>query len=264
MADGFCKKYIKVAYSVTGPREAVFSRLRCKQWTCDYCSAKNASIWRAHLLQKLPLISDTWWLVTFTAHAHRRSAAASLANIRDNLEAMLKRIKRTFGKIEYVRVYEKHPSSLAIHAHLIITGLTPYVSVRRTVKGRLSCTGIVERKGRNGTWAVKTWFKKNAQDLTMGYMVDVQKIDGEPGRAIWYVTKYLTKDQQALHIAHLRHVQVSQGIGGPKNENDDLWQVASYITSRTFSPGTKVLDLNTGRTIDNNYWEVHDMYPYDD
>ena len=241
------------------------TRLRCKQWTCDYCAVKNANMWKYWLIKRLPEVSPQWWLVTITAHPNTRSQTLSLENIRTKIDTLIKRVRRVFGlPIEYVRVFEKHPSSQAIHAHLIMTGLTPYVVNGYSVKHRPMSVGVITRKGRVGTWSVKTWFKKTCQELKMGMMADVQLITDQPERVAYYVTKYLTKDMQAFHVAHLRHVQVTSGIGKPQFEQSYTWEVASYITAYSFpEANTRVTDIDTGFVIDNNYWETKGFYPDD-
>lgn len=259
-----CKLYKKVAFSHTGPKEAIFTRLRCKQWSCDYCARKNASIWRAFLKDKLPQVSDEWWLVTFTAHPNLRSQALSLKNLRENFDKMLKRVKRVFGRVEYVRTYEKHPTSQAIHMHVIMSSLAPFVALGCSVKLRPMAIGTTTRRGRHNIWSLRTWFKKTAQEITMGYICDARKLEGDIDRAVWYVTKYLTKALQAFYVKGLRHVQTSRSIGSPKNEKVSQWFTAAYIVPNNFAPNTAILDLNTGEIIDNSYWEVHSFYPYDD
>lgn len=262
--EAVCKLYRKVAFSHTGPKEAIFTRLRCKQWSCPFCAKKNASIWRAFLKEKLPSVSDEWWLVTFTAHPNLRTKELSLANIRDNFDTMLKRIKRVFGKVEYVRTYEKHPTSQALHMHVIMSGLSPYVAIGYSVKLQPVAYAVLKRTGRNGVWAVRTWFKKIAQEVHMGYICDVRPLEGDISRAVWYVTKYLTKEQQNINVKGLRHVQTTRLIGSPQSAGDKIWSVAPYIVPTMFAPNTSVVDLNTGEVIDNNYWEQHSFYPYED
>lgn len=259
----FCPKYMKVAHAKSGHKQAVFSRLRCKEWSCDFCATRNAWLWREHLKKRLPEISQEWYLITLTAHSEKRTRQQSMENIRGNLDKLYKRIRRVFGPIEYVRVYEKHPTSEAVHAHLIMSGLSPFVAVGCSSKLQPMAIGVVARSGRNGVWAIKTWFKKIAQECQMGYMADVQMIVGEPIRCVWYVTKYLTKAVQDIHEKGLRHVQVTKGIGSPEHDKQSGWEVCSYITTYTFEAGTSVLDLNTGDVIDNNYWEFHGFYPND-
>lgn len=203
--------------------------------------------------------------MTLTAPRDKRSMAESLYALRINLDRLFKRIKRAFGAISYVRVYEKHPTSNAVHVHLLMAGLTPYVAIGANVKHQPMAIGCYNRTGRNGVWAVKTWFKKTCNDVGMGYICDVQKVEGDPENAMWYVTKYLTKSQQDIPERGLRHVQTSLDIGSMKYEDASYeWTTAPYIIAKMFDPNTKITDINTGATIDNSYWEVHDVYPWDD
>lgn len=259
-----CKLYKRVAYSHTGPKDAIFTRLRCKEWSCPYCARKNAAIWRAFLAEKLPSISEEWYLVTFTAHRNTRSKQASLQNIRGNIDKLFKRVKRVFGSVSYVRTFERHPTSRAIHAHFIVSGLSPYVAIGCSEKLRPMAIGVLSRDTRNGVWSVKTWFKIQTQDVGMGMICDVRLIKGEVGRAIWYVTKYLTKEQQDIDVRGLRHVQTTRDIGSPKPKQELEWHTASYIVSGMFAPNAQILDINTGEIIDNRHWEAHSFYPHED
>jgi len=261
-----CKNYLKVAYTITGHKTALMTRLRCKKWSCDYCADKNARIWQYWLIKRLPEVSEDWYLVTLTANEKTRTTLSSLTNLRDNIDALVKRIRRVFGlPIEYVRVFEKHPTSEAIHVHMVMTGLTPYVVRGCSVKLQPMAIGVLERHGHIGTWSVQTWFKKTARELGMGYMADVQRIQGDTGRVTHYVTKYLTKDMQAIDVPYLRHVQVTDGIGSPQFDANYTWTPVSYITARTFDePNTRITDLDTGFVIDNQFWEHTGFYPNGD
>lgn len=261
-----CKNYIKVAYTLTGPKEALLTRLRCKKWSCEYCAAKNAATWQYWLIKRLPEISDDWYFITLTAHSRKRSEYASLANIRDNIDRLIKRCKRVWGDdIEYVRVFEPHPSSGAVHVHFIMTGITPYVVPGCSVKLRPMAVGVLSRKGIRGTWSAQTWFKKTCHELGMGYMADVQRIIGDTQKTAFYITKYLTKDQGSLNIPYLRHVQVTRGIGSPEFDANYQWTPVSYITAKTFpEANTRVTDLDTGFVVDNNFWEHTGYYPSSD
>lgn len=258
-----CTYYLKIAYTVIGHKEALVTRLRCKRWSCEACSEKNARAWQYWLIKRIPEVSDEWWLVTLTAHEDERTHVGSLKNIRERVDKLIKRVKRVFGEnIEYVRVYEKHPSSEACHVHFIMCGLSPYVIHGYSAKLRPMSIATLSRKGHAGTWSVKTWFKKTCGDIGMGYIADVRRFEGPIERAAFYVTKYLTKDMQAIHVAYLRHVQVTKGIGSPQFEKNYEWTPASYITARTFDePNTRITDIDNGRVIDNNYWEHTGYYP---
>lgn len=260
----FCTRYTKVAWAHTGVKKAIFTRLRCKQWSCPECAKKNAWIWREHLQRRLPEVSDEWWLMTLTANRETRSLKSSLDNLRSNIDKMFKRIRRVFGKVSYVRVYEKHPTSDAIHAHFIVSGFTPYVALGCSEKLQPMSIACLTRKGRNGVWAVRTWIKKTANDCGMGYIADVKRIAGDAMQAMFYVLKYLTKSQQDIPIKGLRHVQTSHDIGSMRYEDGDyVWLVGPYIEARQFDPNTRIIDLNTGEIIDNTWWEKHTLYPID-
>lgn len=259
-----CERYLKIAYTVTGYKQALMTRLRCKQWTCDYCAKKNAGIWQYWLIKRLPEVSGDWYLVTLTAHSKKRTELASFDNLRKNIDALIKRARRVWGKgIQYARVYERHPSSEAIHVHFIMCGLTPFVENSMSSKKKPVSRGVVTRKGRKGTWSTKTWFKKACHELKMGYMADVKRLTGTPEQAAYYVTKYLTKDQGSFHVPHLRHIQVTQGIGAPEFEKKYDWKPVSYLVSGMFEPNTQITDIDTGFVVNNNFWEHTGYYPND-
>lgn len=187
-------------------------------------------------------------------------------SIRSNLDAFFKSLKRVQGEIEYVRVYEPHPTSEAIHAHIIITGIHPFVAFGCSSKLQPMAIGTSTRRGRDGTWSIKTWVKKEAQRLSMGYIADIKLLQGGPAQASFYSTKYLTKDQSKLNFKGLRHVQVTRGIGSPPKLDSDLeWSTAAYITPDMVGHKTHVIDINTGFVIEgDNYWERIGYYPEED
>lgn len=261
-----CKRYLKVAYTVTGPKQALMTRLRCKQWTCDYCADKNARTWQYWLIKRLPEVAADWYLVTLTASSKTRTTLASLENLRSNIDRLIKRMKRVFGEdIEYVRVYEKHPTSSAIHVHFIMSGLSPYVAIGYSEKLKPMAFGVLTRTYRDGVWSLKTWIKKTCGEIKMGYIADAKLLEGGAEKAAFYVTKYLTKDMQGIDVPYLRHVQVTKNIGSPQFDKNYDWTPVSYITARTFDEaGTSITDIDTGRVIDNNFWEHTGFYPNED
>jgi hypothetical protein len=125
--------------------------------------------------------------------------------------------------------------------------------------------GVLSRNSRNGVWAVKSWVKKTAQELDMGYIADIRKLEGDPKHAAWYVTKYCTEKQGNVHVKGLRHIQVTSGIGSPpESEGDLVWQTAAYVTSSMLGHKTDMTDLQTGAIINDNHWEHTGYYPVDD
>jgi len=280
LALEFCPNYIKIAWSrheqkyphpagspeaLTLPKNSakkppvLLTRLRCKQWSCEYCAAKNQAIWRAFLHERLPTVSDEWWLMTLTAHSKKRSQAASYANLQKGIDVLLKRSRRLFGSIQYVRVYEKHPTSQALHAHLIISDLSPFVVLGCWKNLQPGYLAVLTRPWWVGIWSLSTWLKKSCQAVGLGYQDDVQKLEGF--QAVGYATKYLTKAAQEIEIKGIHHVQTSKGIGSPGFDSLYRWHVADFATARDFNAGDAVHDVQTGKLIDADYWADNDIYP---
>lgn len=273
----FCKRYPRVAWSREIKPEAqaaakiagialpnnrgtvLFTRLRCKQWDCEYCAAKNQAIWRAFLYDRMPKVADSWWMLTLTAHSRMRSAAASYKNLQSGIDVMMKRVRRVFGKVDYVRVFEKHPTSDALHAHLCISNLTPYVHGGGHKNHQYGYIGVLERCQDGGSWSIRTWVKKTAQECRIGYMAECAQL--RSSYAVTYATKYLTKASQDITIKGVRHVQTTRGIGSPQGESDRIWQVGDYVTVKDFASGERLIDLQTGEVLDADYWNEFDEYP---
>lgn len=257
----FCPRYVGVAVAHLPTNDALLTRLRCGLWTCPYCAAKNASIWRAFLLTKLTTVADEWWLLTLTAHSRLRTRGQSLENIRDNIDRLMKRMHRIFGDFEYVRVYEKHPTSEAVHAHIILSGMAPYVVHGHYKNQARGFIGVLERPYRLGCWSLLSCVKIITQDCGMGYVAHIKKLTGDTSFAVNYVCKYLTKDLQGIEEKGLRHVQTSRGIGSPQVAAKHDWEVYPFVTSRDFYPGESLKDLQTGDVLLPDYWFDSDVYP---
>jgi len=273
----FCPRYPRVAWSrevkpdakkdsygttapnVAGRKTVLFTRLRCKQWSCPYCAAKNQAIWRAFLYAKMPEVAEDWWFMTLTAHSRMRSQDASYKNLQRGIDVMMKRVRRVFGQVDYVRVFEKHPTSEALHAHLVISNLSPFVVPgchKNLQPGYLATT---TRSGHTGVWSIRTWVKKTAQECQIGYQADIAPLQNS--YSVNYATKYLTKAAQEIDIKGLRHVQTTRRIGSPSSESGRVWQVGDYVTARDFKAGETLLDMQTGEAIPPDYWADFDVYP---
>lgn len=256
----FCTQFQLCAWRNDGEHRILFMRLRCKKWSCEVCAEKNRSIWTAFLMGQLPIVSDVWYLLTLTAHSRLRSAAKSLENIRKNIDRLMKRIRRVFGKVEYVRVYEPHPTSEAVHAHMVVSGLCDWVAIGASSKHKAMAIGIIDRPYRDGIHTVQTWLKDTAQALTMGYQASVEKVDS-PRNAVGYVVKYLTKAQSLINVKGLRHVQTTRRIGSPSVEAEDNWQVGYALRSVDLDAQATVVDIQTGEVIPPEYWKEFMTYP---
>jgi len=255
----FCENYHRVAWTRRAGGVVLLTRLRCKQWSCPYCAKANQKMWRSFLARQLPLVSDNWWMMTLTAHSRMRSQEASYNNLAHGIDVMLKRIRRVFGKVEYVRVYEKHPSSNALHAHLIISNLDPFVIPgchKNLQPGFISTT---DRNASDGSWSIRTWTKKTSQECQIGYQADVRQATN--AGLVWYVTKYLTKVSQQINIKGLRHVATSRRVGSPDKSSAGAWDTGRFITALDVTPDEKIRDIQTGDVLSYSHMVMAGVYP---
>jgi hypothetical protein len=216
-------------------------------------------MWRSFLAGQLPIVSENWWHVTLTAHSRMRSQEASYKNLQRGIDVLLKRMRRVFGKIQYVRVYEKHPTSNALHAHLAVSDLTPFVVPgchKNLQHGYLSVTS---RSSGDGSWSVRTWIKKTAQECHIGYQADVRQAEGQ--NTVWYITKYLTKAHQSITMKGLRHVSTSHRIGSPDSKGDGSWKVGNFITPFDVLREEMVVDIQRGEKLDYGALVSFGIYP---
>lgn len=235
----------------------VMSRIRCKMWSCPYCAKVNREMWRSHLKKRIGSIGGQWWFITVTAAEWYREKAKSLENLRRGLNLLFKRIKRVFGKVEYVRVYELHKKG-AFHAHLIMSSLSGRVHYRRARSGQ-RCFYPTEIRGME-TWSLKTWFKKSCRASKIGYMVDVQRIEGIQ-KVVNYICKYITKEGQDFDVRGVRRIQTSGEIGAANpREAGKGWMVGKHVWAS--DAGLMPLyDANLKITINPSYWQNNVVYP---
>lgn len=254
----FCLNFSLVVFQETDTEKVIMKRLRCQSWSCSYCARENRRLWAAHLRNRLPKVADRWWFITLTAHEALRTPENSLENIRKNLDRLFKRLKRIYGKIHYVRVFEVHKKG-AFHAHLLVAGLSSRLSVQTASNGILYFRPRHPAEtGRS--WAIKTWWKKTARALGMGYMVDCQEL-ARVAEATKYIVKYMTKDAQAFTAKNLRRVQTTQQIGGLRQGGGGGWRVKARVFRTDVPPGKSLYDIDRKRTIPAEYWRDNLTYP---
>lgn len=253
-----CEFFSLVVHKETTPGTRVMARLRCKSWQCAYCAKENRKMWGKHLRKMLPRVSDNWWFVTITAHEKTRTAELSLANIRSNIDRLMKRIKRVYTNVEYVRVYEVHKTG-AFHAHFVVSGLSARLQKHTTPQGVVYWRKTVSPKGL-GNLSIRTWTRRTCRSLGMGYMVDVQALEST-SKVVGYVVKYLTKSAQDFVAKGLRRVQTSRKIGSPRTGGDGTWQVAARVFRQSVPQGTRLYDADRRVFVPELYWETHLTYP---
>lgn len=253
----FCPNYSLVVWKFVPGEPAIMVRLRCKSWQCEFCAKKNRELWRSHLKKRIGKIGGSWWFVTLTAHENTRTPGTSLANLRNNLDRLFKRIRRVWKRIDYVRVYETHQTG-AFHCHLVMQGLSARVFRLQAKNGQTYYTPdnkpLVAR-----TWGVKTWFRRNAREIGMGYMVDVQALRDTP-QVVNYITKYMTKEAQSFWVKGLRRIQTSERIGAANPRAQGGWRVGPVVYGGAVQ-WQAVRDADLKITIPAEYWKEHITYP---
>lgn len=253
----FCPHYSLVVWKrpLSGPVTLV--RLRCKSWQCEYCSKKNRELWRSHLKKRIGKIGGSWWFITLTAHEQNRSPGTSLSNLRSNLDRLFKRIKRVWGRVDYVRVYETHETG-AFHAHMVVQGLSARVQRYVAANGQEYFRPTDIQRG-HGNWGCQTWFRRNARQIGMGYMVDAKMVQTIP-EVVNYITKYMTKDAQAFYVKGLRRIQTSQRIGAANPRGEGGWSVGPVLYGGAIQ-WEAVRDADLKITIPPEYWKENITYP---
>jgi len=253
----FCPNFSLIVWRLNDNGFPMMARLRCKSWQCEFCESKNREMWRSHLKKRIGRIGGSWWFITLTAHENTRTPGSSLANLRGNLDRLFKRIRRVWRRIDYVRVFETHQKG-AFHCHMVIQGLSARVVRMEAKNGQEYYRSTDEPKGK-GNWGVRTWFRRNARQIGLGYMVDVQQVGTIP-EVVNYITKYMTKAAQSFNVPHLRRIQTSERIGAANPRGEGGWkaQRAIYGGEIQYQP---LQDLNLKITIPAEYWRDNVSYP---
>jgi len=255
MKTKFCPNFPRIAHKST-PTGIVMVRLRCKSWQCEYCAEANRQMWRSHLGKMLAKLNLDWWFGTITAPSWLRTPEDSLQVIRTNFDRFMKRLRRVFGKVEYARVYETHEKG-AFHLHLVVSGLSPFVTHFRSRSGSL-CFRPAQVGGQKGTWSMLTWWKKTLSKCGLGYIADIKQIP--PYAAVKYVTKYMTKSAQAFYVPGLRQIQTTRGIGSPKPAGIEIWAVSGALWGSDINYQA-FIDADKKQRIPAEYWHAHVTYP---
>lgn len=176
-------------------REVFLLRGSCGMWSCPQCGARNGRRWLARILEHMNRNKRrNWYFVTLTAHEKWRGPSASRRNLQTGWKRLYNRIRRKYGLVEYVKVWEAHDDgSWHIHA-------------------------IWNRK------IGKRWLKDNARACGMGYQVHCVQAKN-PGQVAGYCAKYLLKslDQAPVYERGMRRIEVSRSWTKlEENTDDDL------------------------------------------
>lgn len=140
---------------------------------------------------------------TITSHRYNRTLLGGIAAWRKNWPKLLRRLKRKSAGVAYMQIPEQHKDG-AYHVHLLTTA---------TVNER--------------------WIKDNAAQCGLGYMDEIEPVRS-PGKAAWYVAKYLTKESHLLAWPkYLRRVNLSRNWPRPEAlSNNPNWGIERLTANR--------------------------------
>jgi len=180
----------------TTNNKALLIKASCKKWSCPVCGARNTRKWIARAINGTRVLGGKWYFMTLTPHPHAKKNGWSLKNLQKGIPKLLKRMKRAFGKFEYLRTYEPFKDG-EWHSHFIINVQMDWTLVVDTRTGKE--TGECQ------------WLEDNAAECGMGWKTDYQEIKSPAGTA-FYVAKYCTKSLLFSDTwpKGLRRIQTSQ------------------------------------------------------
>lgn len=262
-----CRFWRFVAKNESVADEHKLSRIRCKQWDCDYCSKRLQAQWRAHLNREIARIGGAWSMLTITADGKDHHDGQAIVSLRTHLDPLQKRLKRAWGRFEYVRFFETHQSG-EYHAHVLAQVYPPDPD---DIGERINKRGEVEEYYKG---VYLTELKRHSAAVGLGYIADVKPLGDvlDVGFAliVTYVTKYLTKQaQQFTAPKGMRRVQCSSGFAPLKAATDEEsgWTVDNGgYTKDEFQvradAGIRVTDLDKRRLVTLDDYKHVGIYPH--
>lgn len=221
------------------------ARMRCRQWDCEFCSTKNADMWRAHLLHTLcELMPEKRWIfVTLTVPpwAHEQPVEVSLALLKKAWNGMYDKLRyKNGGKLSYILVYETHASGI-FHVHALCDLGDVYDGYGVVINFALPHD---ERILAEKAHPFCVWLKEKATDEKLGWVCHATRIkEGATGKdnarlAVGYITKYFSKAVREVVLPkRARRICTSRDIGSPRSKSSKkyTWHLKPAINHRSAS-----------------------------
>ena len=164
-------------------------RADCGLWTCPECAHKNQNRWRWRIAlggESMLAEGITIRFVTITSHEKLRTLESALPVWRNSWKKLHQRMKTAAGtKPEYAMFPERHRKG-GLHMHMLVGADLP----------------------------ARFW-KDSARSCGLGYIADSKPVN-DVGKAVFYVTKYVTKSSRDNNWPENFHrVRVSHGWPKP-------------------------------------------------
>lgn len=251
------------------PGFIAITRMRCKQWDCEFCSIKNGDMWRAHLLDTFlrRMLEKHWVFVTLTAPSwSHHNPMKSLTKLKRAWGKMYDKLRyKNKGRLSYVMVYETHESG-AFHCHALVDMGVIYDAFNAPIDATLQGE---ERVDAEKAHPFGKWLKNAAVDAKAGWVCHATRIqEGDTSQdncrlAVGYVTKYFTKGAAEMKMPpRWRRIGTSRDIGSPKTKakKEFSWQVRQFITPKDAQQIPHYL-LGEEREIDASDFGDEGIYP---
>ena len=267
-----------VAEHVTNARHIDMVRVRCKQWSCEYCSQENARQWKNHLLTRIgrpDFWLRQWCLITITAsgEANRKGPIYTLKNLQRGWSKLYHRLKRWNGSpFDYVRVFEKHTDGKygGYHMHILAdvgdAWVYHFTNINRVLdrEAHAMGLGLKPRKRLKKEKSPERWIKDNCATCGMGNQADFSYVGKTAAGTARYATKYIGKQLEILEFPpRMRRIQASRGMTLKKQSGSKIrqWRAKSAIYRDDLTRFDKIYDM-TARHIVNIEDDFSSGQPY--
>lgn len=246
MSLQFCPYYGRLYITMSDGNYRMM-RLRCKRWACPYCARINARVWQGRSIEHMNRSDKSWAFITLTPHpstVQKHFTAdvknrLALSNLRGGFDRLRKRWKRQFPDLEYLRVFERFENG-GLHMHII---------------GTLHYDDIKAHKKRSKSGAIVYYsqtLKDEAIECGMGWRTAYAALPREHSWAVFYVTKYVSKELMARppEIGRVRMIQTTKGWYKPASKSSDDAFTVSFVTPEIlYRCGGQITDSDTGEII---------------
>lgn len=221
------------------PGFLAISRMRCRQWDCEFCAVKNADMWRGHLLHTFcDLMTDRRWVfvtLTVPGELHAMPVEVSLARLKAAWNGMYDKLRyKNGGKLSYVLVYETHKSGI-FHAHALVDMGDCYDAYSVVINYNVTHD---ERITAEKDHPFCIWLREKCTDEKLGWVCHATRIrEGDTGKdnarlAVGYVTKYFHKGVTEVVLPkRSRRICTSRDIGSPrsKSKKEFSWSIKPAV-----------------------------------
>lgn len=165
--------------------------------------------------------------ITMPSFIHKASTEElrclwSLKRIRSHWDKFMKWMKRTWGKFEYVRVFETHEDA-TMHIHFLASFHVAEDDYKTA------------NEGTDNAYTYSRTMKDNVSGYGWGWMTSSINLPVDDfALTVGYVTKYMTKEDdfvtKYIKQERVRRIQTSRKIGAlPKNKSDGNWEIGAGV-----------------------------------